>query len=246
MIGFTSVTLRKYTIDEVVEAAVKAEADFIEWGSDVHIKSQEDAHKAKRLCDENGIKITAYATYYKIGCNDLSEWKKLCEIGEILGAEYIRTWLGQKGSEETDEKEYLALIEETKKMSDIAKQFGLIICNECHPHTYNDTTASSVKYLKDVSRDNVRTYYQSWYRDEAGDREKLFELISYVQNVHLSFSELIKFQRFHKKDRAFIDKILSWLKELDFSGNLIIEFTKDDSVENLVKDLKKLKSMWNK
>lgn len=244
MIGFTSVSLRSYSIEEVVKTAVKAGAEIIEWGSDVHVKTVEDAEKAKRLCDENGIIINSYGSYYRTGCGDKTEWKKICEIASAMDAKYIRTWLGTKGSAKTSESEYQKLLVDARSMADTAAEYGLVICHECHPHTYNDTTESSLRFLKDIDRENMKTYYQSWYRDEAGDRDKLFRLFPYVQDVHLSFSELIKFQTFHKKDREFIDKILSWMKELDFKGSLIIEFTKNNSAENLINDTERLRKLW--
>lgn len=246
MTGFTSVSLRSYSIEEVAETAKKAGAEIIEWGSDVHVRTAEDAAKAKKLCDEHGIIINSYGTYYRTGCGSKAEWEKICETADIMGAKYIRTWLGTKGSARTGEKDYALLIEDARSMADTAAQYGLVICHECHPNTYNDTTESSLRFLNDIERENVKTYYQSWYRDEAGDRDKLFRLFPYVQDVHISFSELTKFQKFHKKDKDFINKILSWLKELDFSGGLIIEFTKGGKAENLIKDTERLKELWQK
>lgn len=246
MIGFTSVSLRSYSVEEVVKAAEKAGAEIIEWGSDFHIKTVEDALKAKKLCDEIGLKINSYGTYFRTGCGDISEWKKICEIASLMGAEYIRTWLGEKVSEDTSEDEYLSLVKDAQAMADIAAEYNLVICHECHHHTYNDTTESSLRFIKDVNRENVRTYYQSWYRDEAGDKDKLFRLFPYVKDVHLSFSELVKFQKGYTEDKDFIIKILLWLKELNFSGGLIIEFTENDCAENLITDIKKLKELWAK
>lgn len=244
MIGFTSVSLRSYSIEDVVKTAVQAGAEIIEWGSDVHVKTLDDARKAKKLCDENGIKINSYGTYYRTGSRDEKQWKQICECAEIMSAKYIRTWLGKKGSAKTDDAEYAALLDDARSMADTAAQYGLVICHECHPNTYNDTTDSCLKFLKDVDRDNIKTYYQSWYRDENGDRDKLFRTFPYVQDVHLSFSELKKFQFLHEKDKKYISKILAWLKELDFSGGLIIEFTKGNRAENLIKDTERLRKLW--
>lgn len=244
MIGFTSVSLRSYSIEEVVDIADRAGAEIIEWGSDRHIKTLEDAQKAKKLCDEKGIAINSYGTYYRTGSCDEIQWNEICKIADAMGAKYIRTWLGTKGSAKTSEKEYAVLLDDARKMADVANNYGLIICHECHPHTYNDTEKSSLRFLNDVGRSNIKTYYQSWYRDEQSDKSKLFNTFSYVQDVHLSFSELDKFQRFHKKDRDYIKKILAWLKELDFSGGLILEFTKNNDGENLIKDIQRLKEMW--
>lgn len=245
MIGFTSVSLRPCSIEEVVAAAVKANAEIIEWGSDVHVRTHEEAEKAKKLCDKNGIKINSYGTYYRIGSFG-EEWKNLCENASIMGAKYMRTWLGTKGSDETGEEEYQLLLEDARRTADIAKEYGITVCNECHPNTYNDTTESALRFLEDAGRDNIKTYYQSWYRTEESDKEKLFRTFGKVQDVHLSFSELDKFQQGYTEDKQFIEKILGWLKELDFRNGLIIEFVRNDDAEELIKDIERLKYLWER
>ncbi len=244
MIGFTSTSLRSYTLEQVADVAASAGAQIIEWGSDCHVKSLSDAEKAKKLCGDKGIVINSYGTYYRIGCGKSDEWKKICEIAACMGAKYIRTWLGTKGSAKTSESEYEALLEDARKTAHVAAEHGLTVCNECHPNTYNDTTESSLRFLNDAGQDNIKTYYQSWYRDEAPDKEKLFKTFPLVQDVHLSFSELERFQRFRKKDKEYIVKILSWLKELGFDGGLLIEFTKNSKAENLIKDVERLTELW--
>lgn len=244
MIGFTSTSLRKYSVEEIADIAAKAGADVIEWGSDCHILNAGDAAKAKKLCSERGIIINSYGTYYRIGSGKTDEWRGLCESAAVMDAKYMRTWLGTKGSKVTDEKEFEKILADARVTADIAAEYGLTVCNECHPNTFNDTTASSLRFLDEVGRENIKTYYQSWYRDEESDKEKLFATIGRVQDVHISFSELEHFQRFHKKDPEFINKITAWLKELDFSNALLIEFTKHGTAEELINDVERLRKLW--
>lgn len=244
MIGFTSVSLRSYSIEEVVDVAAKAGAQIIEWGSDRHIKTIDDAKKAKQICNEKGIIINSYGTYYRTGCGNKEQWQEICRIADAMGAKYIRTWLGTKGSAKTSEKEYALLIEDARSMADVAAEYDLIISHECHPNTYNDTEKTSLRFLRDVERDNIRTYFQSWYRDEKADKSKLINTFPYVQDVHVSFSEMKKFQMFHKKDKQFVEKILGWLKELDFCGGIIVEFVQGNNGESLIKDINRIREIW--
>lgn len=246
MIGFTSVSLRKYSVEEVVDAAKKANADYIEWGTDVHVKTPEDARLAKKLCDEAGIAVRSLGSYYRIGSFDREAWSNVCECARITGAEYIRTWLGTKGSKSTSAKEYEKLLEDARLCCDEAAKYGLTVSNECHHDTYNDETEATLKFLADAGRDNLKTYYQSWYRDEAGDKDKLYKIFPFVTDAHISFSEMEKFQMLHKKDREFINKILLWLKDLGFDGGLTIEFTKGDKADNLICDTERLRELWEK
>ena len=240
--GFTSTSLRKYSAEEVVRAAKESGACAIEWGTDFHIKNEEDALLAKRLCDENGIKIRSLGTYYRIGSGDFGEWERLCRLAGITGAEYMRTWLGTKGSASVKEEEYAEIVSESLKLCETAERYGAVISNECHPGTYNDTTDSALRYIRDTGG-RIKTYYQSWYRDRTGDFQKLEKLLPYVSDVHVSFSELKKFQTFHKKDALFIPDMVSELKRRGFGGYVFIEFTARDKYENLVEDVKKLASL---
>ncbi len=243
-IGFTSTSLRKYSIEEVVGFAVKCKADVIEWGTDYHIKSVDDALKVKKLCDENGIKIRSLGTYYKIGSGDFAGFNRICELGKICSAEYLRTWLGEKGSVDTSDYEYMLLVDEADKLSDIANSFNLTISNECHHHTFNDTAESSLKFIKDTDN-KLKTYYQSWYVERKGDFDKLNSLFPFVSDVHISFSELKKFQKNSVKDEKFIYDILKMLYDKKFDGCIFIEFTENDNGENLVEDVIKVRNIIN-
>ena len=240
--GFTSTSLRKYSIEQVVLAAKESGASAIEWGTDYHIRNEEDALLAKRLCDENGVEIRSLGTYYRIGSGDFREWERLCRLAGITEAEYMRTWLGTKGSSWVGEEEYAKLVSESLKLAETAARYGAVISNECHHGTYNDTADSALRYIGDTDG-KIKTYYQSWYRDRTGDFDKLEKLLPHVSDVHVSFSELKKFQMFHKKDPAFIPDIISELKRRSFGGYVFIEFTADDRYENLVEDVKKLAAL---
>lgn len=244
MIGITSTTLRKYNIKEVAEIAAKGGAEAVEWGSDVHIKSVEDAETAVKICAEKGLKINSYATYYRIGSAEAGNWLEICRIASRMGARSIRTWLGTKGSVDTTESEYTKILEDARFMADVADEYGLIICNECHPNTYNDTTESSLRFINDINRDNFKTYYQSWYCDEKGDMEKLNKTFPFVRDLHISFSEMVKFQGQTHKDDDYINKIAAQIKELGFNGCVLLEFTENGTAEEAINDLKKLKEIF--
>ena len=89
--GFTSTSFRQIKrLEKIVEIAVRAKIDCIEWGGDVHVRSVADAKRAKNLCDKAGIRINSYASYYRVGCKNADEWKKICDIASTMGAHSIR------------------------------------------------------------------------------------------------------------------------------------------------------------
>ena len=199
MIGFTSTTFRQLNVDKIIDIAVKAGAECIEWGGDIHVKDVETAKEVKIKCDKVNLTISSYGGYYRVGSNLVENWRKNCEIATALGAKTIRVWLGIKGSNKTTDNEFLNLVSDGKQMAQVASKYGLIIASECHANTYNDTAESTIKFLKAVDKDNFKTYFQSRYRDTECDCNRLIYTLPYVQNVHISYSEKLRMQIFHKK-----------------------------------------------
>ncbi len=247
-IGFTSTSYRPIrNLAKIVEIAKECKADCIEWGGDIHVKNVEEASLAKKLCDEAGISIFSYGSYYRIGSNKAEEWKKICEIASTLGAKVIRTWLGVKGSAKTSAEEYANLVKDAKAISAVAKEYGIIVASECHRNTYNDTTASSLQILEDIASDNYKTYYQSVYRDWDLDKEKLLALLPHAVAVHVSFSEQHKEQRFRlKKDYSFAERLLDIVKEKEYNGTVLLEYTTLHMPKFGKKDVLKIRSIFNK
>jgi sugar phosphate isomerase/epimerase len=85
-IGVASVTFRNKTIEQIVEIAENADVSYVEWGADVHVTNREEAQKARALCDEHGITVSSYGSYFRVGESDVGDWRELCEIASILGA----------------------------------------------------------------------------------------------------------------------------------------------------------------
>ena len=112
--GFTTTSFRQIkNLEKIVKIAREAEVDCIEWGGDVHVRNIADAKRAKELCDKANIRISSYASYYRVGCKNTGEWKKICEIASAMGAGSVRVWLGKADSEKTDEATYRNLVEDT-------------------------------------------------------------------------------------------------------------------------------------
>ena len=248
--GFTSTSFRNIKdVKKIVDIAVSAGVDCIEWGSDVHVKDIETAKYVRKICDDAGIETSSYGTFYRIGSNDTEEWKKICEIASVLGASSVRVWLGKKGSKKTDDATYENLVADTVSMCDVAKEYGLIVCPECHDHTYNDNTDAFLKIHKDVARDNFRTYFQSRYKKKAYDLDRIERTIPYVESVHVSFWELRR-EQFPKYEPKYMDELLDKLTSVGFDGNMLVEFTYVSYQRGLPfcmkRDIKRLKEKLNK
>ena len=241
-LGLCSVTFRKKTAEEVVSLCQKAGISFIEWGGDVHVKALDDAKKVKDLCDEAGIKISSYGSYFNSAVYDEDKWRDTCEITKEMGAESIRIWLGKKNSQVTNENEYQLLLENTKKMCDIAADYGLLVCPECHDNTFNNNTDAILRFIGDLQKNNFKTYFQSRYFRMEYDLDRINRTYDYIKDVHVSYRDLKREQLFRKKDKNYLDTLLKKLKEKDFDGIVMIEFVSGSSEKNFLIDTEKLKA----
>ena len=239
-IGLASVTFREKTIEEIVELCKKAEIDCIEWGADVHVRTAEDAKKAKRLCDEAGIGISSYGSYYRVGNGDESEWRSLCENARIMGARSIRVWLGQKDSEATSDGEYEALLTDARSICTIAEKYGLLVCPECHDYTFNNNTQAIIRFKNELSKANFRTYFQSRYFRKEYDLDRIDKTFDFTENIHVSYRDQKLEQADKVPDEAYLDTLLEKYKTKHFTGAVILEFC--ESEEEFFKDVLRLKS----
>ncbi len=241
-LGLCSVTFRKKTAEEIVGLAKKAGIGFIEWGGDVHVRSLDDAKKVKSLCDRADIKTSSYGSYFNSAVYDEGKWIDICEIAKETGAESIRIWLGKKNSQVTSDKEYTLLLENTKKMCDIASGYGLLVCPECHDNTFNNDTDAILRFIDELQRDNFKTYFQSRYFRMEYDLDRIGRTYDYIKDVHVSYRDLKREQLFRKKDKNYLDTLLNKLKEKGFDGIVMIEFVSGGNEKNFFKDTEKLKS----
>ncbi|NMP37971.1 MAG: TIM barrel protein [Clostridiales bacterium] len=241
-IGLTSTTFRQKSHSEIVGIAKDAGAQYIEWGTDIHVKTPDDAANVKSLCDAAGIGICSCGSYYTAGCGDKDEWLRICALAHEMSAPSIRIWLGNKNSEKTSAAEYERLLEDTRSMCSAAERSGLTVCAECHGNTFNNNTDAILRFCDELKCENFRTYFQSRYHSLDYDLDRIERTFEITRDVHISYSELTREQRFKKKNREYIDILLKKLLEKDFAGVVMIEFTRQASAEYFMQDVKRLKS----
>jgi len=235
-LGMTSVTFREKSIEQVVFLAKKAGLSLMEWGADRHVLPLDfDAVRTARAeMEKNGISCSSYGSYYRMVEKDEDTFRAVCKTSQALGAGIVRAWLGRTGSEKISREGYSDLLEETKKLSGIAAEYGQTLAFEFHGKTLNDNGESSVAFLSACADENVRTYWQPL---SYADNEKNLSLVlPYLCAVHV-FTWDDAYRRYPLSDGAEAwKKYLSILKNADVSTKLIMEFVKDDSAEQFLSD----------
>ncbi len=250
-IGLTSTTFRQIkSLEKIVNIAVQAGVDCIEWGGDIHVTDVESAQRAKQLCLDAGIEISSYGSYYRVGSGKTDEWKRICEIVHTMGAKIIRVWLGEKGSEETDNIYYKKILNDLIEICKIADEYGLTVSPECHTYTFNDNTEKFIKISKEFKKNtnlsNFKTYFQSKYKTKniAYDFDRIEKTLNEIEIVHISYSERMREQAFSKKNRKYVPQLLKKLKETGYDKIILIEYTYFASPAFFFKDVSKLKKDW--
>jgi len=239
-LGLTSVTFRGKTAGEILGIMEKSGLRYIEWGTDVHAKSEDDARAIRALCDERGVKTVSLGSYYRVGDGDIAAFEADCKIAAVLGAERVRVWLGRKSSCLFTIEEKQAMLGEVRALADVAGQYGVTVAFEFHRKTLNDCGDSCVEFLRELGDTRVKTYWQPFF--EGNDAENLSACLSYVDAVHV-FSWDAAAHRFPLDAkggewREFIKTALPVCRDY------ILEFVVNDDEDMFMRDAATLKSFF--
>ncbi|SER65277.1 Xylose isomerase-like TIM barrel [Gracilibacillus ureilyticus] len=242
-IGLCSVTFRDKTVKEVIELAVKAELDSIEWGGDVHVPpgNEETARKVGELTRSHGIQVASYGSYYRVG--EDTNFREILQTAKALGAPAVRVWPGAKGSTHADSLYRSKVIQETWLIADLAQEEGITVHFEFHENTLTDTNESAQNLLSEVNHPNIYTYWQPPNGVSMVERQASIDAVNqWISNIHLFFWES------YNKRYSLIEGEREWLSYLQKIKNLdqfkqrhvLMEFVKDDDEDQFLKDARVL------
>ena len=237
---FTTVTFRKLSRKEIFEVANENGIQELEWGGDVHLAPDDTAalEEVLTLQKEYGIKAHSYGSYFWLLKNDESEFQKIVDVTDAIGAKIIRIWAGDKGSQKVSEQEFKAMVEEVQRLSEIAKAKGISIAFEYHHNTYNDSAESSVRLLKAINRDNVGTYWQP-FTDET-DMDNLRAALPYLLGVHVFAWTKAGVRHSLAFSQRRWKRYMQVIHENGKDPFWIMEFVKGDNPKQFKKDVKTL------
>ncbi len=242
-IGFTSVTFRKLTREEVCVAAKENGIEYIEWGGDIHLPPDDEnaLEEIIALQKKYGIKAISYGSYYRIGQKDFVLFEKILRVAKKIGCKRVRLWLGTASSNKTDKKLFETLKEETRILCDMAKEKEINLSFEFHEGTFNDNGESSVEFLEAVNRDNAATYWQP-LRVKA-DFENLEKVVHYINGIHVFHWGKLGVRHSLKKGESEWKKYIELLKNNCKNTDYILEFVKGDSLAQFSEDAETLKEI---
>lgn len=161
--GLCSVTFRGRPVGEVIANAVTAGVHGIEWGGDVHLPPGDisRAREIARACVESGIAAPSYGSYLRVGADqEGSEIDAVLDTAQALGADNVRVWAGQTGSDQANAALRARVGERLVLAADAAARRGIALSIEFHRNTLTDVAPSAASLLESAGHDNLFSYWQ--------------------------------------------------------------------------------------
>ncbi len=244
-IGMTSLTLREEPVENVIKYAKEAGLTGIEWGvSDLHMPlcDNEQAEKIKKLSRENGIEIFSLGSYCRM--LDKEDCDKTLETAVMLSAPIIRLWAGKGPWETTDRETIETIVANTLYMSEKAKAHGIRLGFEYHTNTLTQGADNAVRFMKEINDKNVGLYWQPSGNISADENLAEFKKVMpyLIGNLHVHNHNSEQGYQPLSDIKDNLKLYYSDLQEENY--NLMIEFVKDSSVENLQADAKTLLELF--
>ena len=188
--GLVSVTFRKLSPAEIIALVKQAGLKGIEWGGDVHVPSGDlgRAREVRELTLENGLSVAAYGSYYRAGQSESAgmSFEQVLATAMELGAPTIRVWPGGAGSDATDEDGRWKIIQDLRRIAELASHARVTVSLEFHGGTLTDTNESASKLMVEVDHANVLLNWQPHNGEAAAECvHGLREVLPRVGNVHV-------------------------------------------------------------
>lgn len=243
-IGMTSLTLRNESIENVIKYAKEAGIDGIEWGvseSHVVLGDEKSVQKIKELSDKYSVEIFSLGAYCRM--LDKDECDGVIEAAAALNAPVIRIWAGDKSPSDCSEEYIDTIVQNTVYMAEKAQKYNIRLGFEYHKNTLTETAESAIALIKRINRENVRLYWQAMC--EYSKEENLIarnKVLPYcVGNIHI---QNYTAEEGYKLIEEIFENIYLYFNDIKNEDyNVMIEFVKDGSVENLKRDAVTLRSV---
>jgi sugar phosphate isomerase/epimerase len=188
--GLVSITFRQLKPEEVVAAAASAGLSAIEWGGDIHVPHGDlaAAERVAALTAEAGLAVAAYGSYYRLAhsaAEGLSA-ETVVRTAEALGAPTVRVWAGRTASADADDAHWSAVVDDARRIGELAAAAGMTVSFEYHRGTLTDTRASTARLLAALPEASIRTLWQPQpERSRAENVADLAAVLPRLSNVHV-------------------------------------------------------------
>jgi 3-dehydroshikimate dehydratase len=244
--GLVSITFRSLSPKHIIDLAVQAGIEGIEWGSDVHVPHGNPAlaRELAKMTKDAGLCTAAYGSYYRVGSEPVDMFPRIIETAVALETKIIRVWAGGTGSAQADDAARFRVTDDALHIADLAATAGLKIACEWHGGTLTDTAESAATLFADIDHFAFRTYWQP---------HRLMPVEQCLLDMNVAKPHLIGLHVFqwdvHTGDRLpLADGEAEWRQylaaarpSLPKGSFALLEFVKDDDPKQFLKDAQVLR-----
>lgn len=239
--GLVSVTFRQFSAEKIIEIAAENNLQGVEWGGDVHVPPDDfkNTEKVFELTRQAGLEVAAYGSYFRLGSNH--NFENVLQSAEILQTKIIRVWAGEIGSVSADDDYRNKIIDESKRICDLAAKKDISIVYEFHGGTLTDTAESCLELIKSVNSPNLKTYWQPINGEYVAENlRQIAMILPFIAGIHV-FHWLGNHRLPLENGFALWKKYFEKLKKIN--GFALLEFVKDDEPNNFKKDAETLRKL---
>lgn len=230
--GVVSVTFRDMEEERFIDLVRECGLDGIEWGGDLHtpLGDLKRVSRTAELTRQAGLRNLAYGSYFR--CD--SDPEPVAELARAMQCEWIRIWTGRKGPGQYTSEEYSSIVDHIRRLCDLSP---VEVAAEWHPYTLTETPESAAKLLADVDHPRFRTYFQrNFDRDNFQDLTVIDHDL--IRAVHVQYYT----GKYHPLSDGR-DEWVKLLRLLPQEAPSLIEFVKDNTVEQFKEDARTLKEI---
>lgn len=168
--GLCSITYRQLRPAEIVELAVAAGIEGIEWGGDIHVPAGDvgAADDVAARCADARVAIPSYGSYLGIGASTtkefLAEARTTLWTAQALGAPLVRMWTQLGVGPQASPSERLNVMRRVEQAARLTDEYDVDLALEFHPDTLTETAASARQLIEQVGHPRLRTHWQPDHR----------------------------------------------------------------------------------
>lgn len=180
---------------DIVQFAYENGFEGIElWGThaqNLYMQERETTEREIDYLKDKNLEVTMISDYLDISLlanfqKTMEKCEQLVTLANWFNTNKIRTFAGQKGSEDFSEQERKEYVKRIRMICDLFAQHNMYVLLETHPNTLTDTLPSTLKLLEEVNHPYLKINLDFLHIWESGaDPIDSFQRLKpWIQHYH--------------------------------------------------------------